>query len=109
MLLIMNGHKIETAQDGFQGVDKALMTLPDVALIDIGLPGQNGYEVAKAIRAGRGGDKIVLIALSGYGQIEDKQRALNAGFDDHLTKPADNHDLFTILNDLKKYSRSGAE
>jgi len=109
MLLMMNGHKIETAEDGLQGVDKALMTLPDVALIDIGLPGLNGYEVAKAIRAGRGGDKIVLIALTGYGQIEDKQRALNAGFDDHLTKPADDHDLFTIINDLEKYSRSVAE
>jgi len=109
MLLIMNGHKVETAPDGFAGVDKALMMLPDVALIDIGLPGQNGYEVAKAIRAGRGGDRIVLIALTGYGQIEDKQRALNAGFDDHLTKASDEDVLFTVLNDLEKYSRSPAE
>jgi len=60
-------------------------------------------------RAGRGGDKIVLIALTSYGQIEDKQRALNAGFDDHLTKASDEDVLFTVLNDLEKYSRSPAE
>jgi len=107
VLLMMNGHKIETAEDGFQGVTKALTMLPDVALIDIGLPVLNGYEVAKAIRAGPGGDKIVLIALTGYGQSEDKQRAYLAGFDDHLTKRADWVDLFAILNNLEKYNRVG--
>ena len=103
LLLMKHGHNIQTAGDGFQGVEKALAMLPDVALIDIGLPVLNGYEVAKAIRAGPGGDKIVLIALTGYGQAEDKQRALNAGFNVHLTKPVDDYDLFGILNDLEKY------
>ena len=103
ILLKKNGHTVVTAKDGRDGVDKALLTLPDIALIDIGLPTLNGYEVAKAIRAGQGGDKIVLIALSGYGQAEDKERALNAGFDDHLTKPPDSNDLYAILRDLEKY------
>ena len=107
MLLMMHGHRIDTAEDGFQGVGRALETLPDVALIDIGLPVLNGYEVAKAIRAGAHGDKIVLIALTGYGQAEDKQRAMEAGFDDHLTKPATEVELFGILNDLEKYHRVG--
>lgn len=105
MLLRMSGHTIQTAEDGLRGVEKALEMLPDVALIDIGLPVLNGYEVAKAIRAGIGGDKIVLIALSGYGQIEDKILAFSAGFDDHLTKPADISDLLTLLKDFEKYHR----
>jgi len=109
LLLRMSGHSIETAENGLQGVEKALEMLPDVALIDIGLPVLNGYEVAKAIRAGQGGEKIVLIALSGYGQIEDKILAFNAGFDDHLTKPADISNLLILLKDFEKYRRvSGA-
>ena len=65
-------------------------------LLDIGLPGMNGYEVARQIRGDARTSKIVLIALTGYGQAEDKQRSRTAGFDYHLTKPVD-YDLLATL------------
>jgi CheY-like chemotaxis protein len=69
---------------------------PDVALIDIGLPGLDGYQVARALRAAEG-RRIRLIALTGYGQPEDRQRALDAGFDAHLVKPVDVDELARVL------------
>jgi CheY-like chemotaxis protein len=60
---------------------------PEVAVIDLGLPGLDGYEVARALRAGPGGKAITLIAVSGYGQAQDRQRSMEAGFDAHLVKP----------------------
>jgi CheY-like chemotaxis protein len=62
---------------------------PDVALLDIGLPGRDGYELARQLRRSQNGQRILLIALTGYGQEEDRRRTLEAGFDYHLTKPAD--------------------
>jgi len=106
MLLTMNGHTLEMAVDGREGVEKALACARDLCLIDIGLPIFNGYEVAKKIRAQSGGDKIVLIALTGYGKAEDKQKAHEAGFDDHLTKPVDAEYLIALLNNLEKYQRT---
>ena len=106
MLLTMNGHTLEMAVDGREGVEKALASARDLCLIDIGLPIFNGYEVAKKIRAQSGGDKIVLIALTGYGKAEDKQKAHEAGFDDHLTKPVDAEYLIALLNNLEKYQRT---
>jgi two-component system, sensor histidine kinase len=69
---------------------------PDLALIDLGLPGLDGYEVARHVRDELGGD-VVLIAVSGFGQPEDKRRALDAGFDEHITKPADVRDIESVL------------
>ncbi len=103
MLLTMNGHTVEQAVDGPEGIAKAFLTAPDVALIDIGLPILNGYEVAREIRSKPGGDKIVLVALSGYGQGEDKRAAAEAGFDHHLTKPVDAEELILLLNDLERF------
>ncbi|HKU71788.1 MAG TPA: response regulator, partial [Burkholderiales bacterium] len=89
ILLGLAGHEVHEAQDGPSGVETAARLKPDLALIDIGLPGIDGYEVARRIRATETerGARMRLIAISGYGQPEDRRRALQAGFDAHLTKP----------------------
>ena len=79
-----------------RGVAAALANRPQVALIDIGLPTMDGYEVAEKIRAELG-KKIFLIALTGYGQTNDRRRALEAGFDAHVTKPVDITELSALL------------
>ena len=85
-LLEAMGHDIAIAADGESGIQQALDYHPEVALIDIGLPGLDGFEVARRIRAAVG-PEMFLVALTGYGQPEDRARALAAGFDAHLTKP----------------------
>src|SRR5207247_9002872 len=88
-LLPLDRPEVVTAADGPAGVDAALRLRPDVALVDIGLPGLNGYEVARRIRATESGRAIKLIALTGYGQSEDMRMAREAGFDLHLVKPVE--------------------
>ena len=90
------GHKVEAAEDGKTGLEQLLAAPPEVALVDIGLPGMNGYEIARLARQHLG-DRVYLVALTGYGQSEDKEKALEAGFDVHLTKPADFVDLQNVL------------
>jgi len=87
LLLESLGHRVLAAADGHQGVAQALEHRPEVLLVDLGLPGLDGYEVARAIRASPGGKSAVLIAVTGYGQAEDRRRATEAGFDAHLVKP----------------------
>jgi signal transduction histidine kinase/ActR/RegA family two-component response regulator len=86
-ILEMEGHQVHEAGDGETGLEEAMRLRPDVALIDVGLPGLDGYEVARAIRR-RAGSAIRLVALTGYGQPEDRRHALAVGFDAHLVKPA---------------------
>lgn len=83
------GYPVCHAADGLQGVQMALAELPDVALVDIGLPGIDGYEVARRLRKDGHTRHIKLIALTGYGLAEDQRRVLEAGFDLHLVKPVD--------------------
>jgi len=109
MCLSMFGHRIELAEDGEEAIEKALKSHPDVAFIDIGLPKLNGYEVAQTIRKRPGGESIVLIALSGYGRAEDKARALEAGFDAHLTKPVNLETLTKILKQLEQFGRDAGK
>jgi signal transduction histidine kinase/CheY-like chemotaxis protein len=85
--LTQQGHEVHEAADGTAGVDLAARVEPDVALIDIGLPGIDGYEVARRIREAQNGRSIYLVAVTGYGQAEDRRRARDAGFDAHATKP----------------------
>jgi PAS domain S-box-containing protein len=93
--LTQEGHRVDTAADGLSGLARAETSCPDVALVDIGLPVMDGYEVARRIRTRDA--KMILIAITGYGQAEDRQRALEAGFDAHLTKPvAPDHLLDTL-------------
>jgi CheY-like chemotaxis protein len=88
-LLTLERHAVYMASDGPGGVDAALRLRPDVALIDIGLPGLDGYEVARRIRAAAPAHAIKLVALTGYGQGGDVLRAREAGFDLHLVKPVE--------------------
>jgi NO-binding membrane sensor protein with MHYT domain/ActR/RegA family two-component response regulator/two-component sensor histidine kinase len=85
-LLEREGHRVDAATDGASGLAALLALRPDIALIDIGLPGFDGYEVARRARAA--GVRSRLVAISGYGLAEDKKQAAEAGFDTHLTKPA---------------------
>jgi signal transduction histidine kinase/CheY-like chemotaxis protein len=101
-LLEIWGHQVELAENGPQGVEKAFSSRPDVALVDIGLPGLDGNEVARRIRSTLGPQQICLIAMTGYGQPEDRRRALQAGFDNYLIKPIDPARLATLLDDLRQ-------
>lgn len=89
MLLQFEGHEVHVAHDGAAAVEAAARLLPDVALLDIGMPTLNGYEAARRIRALPGGSRMLLIALTGWGKDEDRRSARDAGFDDHFTKPVD--------------------
>jgi CheY-like chemotaxis protein len=95
-LLLLAGHEVHAATDGPAGVSKILEVQPDVAFVDVGLPGFDGFEVARRVRAASPAP-ILLIAVSGYGQLDDKQRAWDAGFDNHLTKPVGLEDLVTSM------------
>ncbi len=98
LLLRAIGHDVRTAHDGMMAVQTAVEHKPDVVLLDIGLPILNGYEVAKRIRVESTLKNVVLIALTGYGQDADRQRALQAGFNHHLVKPARLEQLQQILS-----------
>jgi len=97
-LLQLAGHTVRTASDGVAGLQAALTQRPDIALVDIGLPLMDGYEVARRIRAAEaGGSRTLLVAVTGYGLPEDRERALQAGFDAHVVKPVDAQALEALL------------
>jgi two-component system CheB/CheR fusion protein len=100
MLLGIDGHEVLSAEDGERGLELILEHHPQIALLDIGLPEMNGYEVAAAVRA-RLGAPIKLIAMSGYGQPEDLRRSQEAGFNRHLIKPVDPGRLAVALRDIR--------
>jgi CheY-like chemotaxis protein len=91
------GHEVFDAADGPGAVAELSRCQPEVAIIDIGLPGYDGYEVARHVRRADGGDAVYLIALTGYGQPQDKQRAEDAGFDLHIVKPVDLDRLTEVI------------
>jgi two-component system, chemotaxis family, CheB/CheR fusion protein len=97
MLLKMSGHQVYVALDGTEALELVRQHRPDVGVIDLGMPGLSGYEVARRIRAEAWGSATMLIALTGWGQEEDRRRALAAGFDHHLTKPVDPDQLQQML------------
>ncbi|WP_290659820.1 ATP-binding protein [Aquabacterium sp.] len=100
MLLSLQGHQVRSAGDGMTALHLAGEFLPELILLDIGLPKLNGYEVAKLIRQQPWGANMLLVAVTGWGQAQDKQSANEAGFDRHLTKPVDPQDLMSILRDI---------
>jgi len=99
-VLKLGGHETRLAYDGSAALDAARAFQPQVILCDIGLPGMDGYEVAQQLRAQPQFKQARLIALSGYGQHEDRRRAKEAGFDYHLTKPVDPHALAALLDSV---------
>ena len=98
-MLSLDGHEVHEAGDGATGIAIARAHAPDVALIDIALPDVDGYEVARRLRAGENGMRMKLIAVTGFGQPEDERRALEAGFDAHLTKPVRLEQLARAISD----------
>jgi signal transduction histidine kinase/integral membrane sensor domain MASE1/ActR/RegA family two-component response regulator len=96
-LLRRRGHETHIARDGNQGLERARAMQPDVVLLDIGLPGLDGFEVARQLRGQADADGMLLVAVSGYGQEADRRRAREAGFDHHLVKPVELGELGRIL------------
>jgi two-component system CheB/CheR fusion protein len=99
-LIAILGHEVEQAHDGRAALEAALRCTPDLVLLDLGMPGMSGYEVARRLRADGGTAATVLIALTGYGTDKDRQATREAGFDGHLVKPIDFHALEAILASL---------
>jgi len=97
LVLELKGHEVRTAANGFAAVDLASVFVPDVAFVDLGLPGLDGYEVARRLRQQPTCRHTLVVALSGYGREDDKQRAREAGFDHHLTKPVDPSAIEALL------------
>jgi CheY-like chemotaxis protein len=98
MLLRMDGHEVRVAYAGKQALDVASSGfLPDVAILDLGLPDIDGYELARRLRHDRKLHRLTLVALTGWGQDEHKQRARESGFDHHLTKPVDPDRLMALI------------
>jgi PAS domain S-box-containing protein len=101
VLLRLAGHEVDTAHDGLAALSCAVRSRPEVVLLDIGLPGMNGYDVAKEIRSSAGCDGIRLVAMTGYGQEEDRRHAIEAGFDAHFVKPLSVDDIAEIISQLR--------
>jgi CheY-like chemotaxis protein len=98
MLLELAGHEVRVAHHGRAALSLAQAFRPDVALLDIGMPDLSGYEVAQELRREPWGRGIQLIALTGWGQEKDRQQALEAGFNQHLTKPIDPDQLEALIS-----------
>ena len=96
-LLNLAGHEVHEAADGPGGLEAALRLRPDVALVDVGLPGFDGYELARRVRSSAG-PFIYLVALTGYGQPDDRRQAMEAGFDAHLVKPVNPDALLAAIH-----------
>jgi signal transduction histidine kinase len=97
ILLRLWGHHVDVAHDGSSALVSAVENKPEVVFLDIGLPGMDGYEVARRMREQRGGPALILIALTGMGREEDRRRAMEAGFDRHVTKPVPPETLQSIV------------
>jgi CheY-like chemotaxis protein len=101
LLLKLTAHDVRTAHDGEEALQLAASDRPDVVLLDIGMPKLNGYRVAEQIRREEWGRSMSLIALTGWGQVADRERSKAAGFDHHLTKPVDPEHLRRLLADVR--------
>jgi two-component system CheB/CheR fusion protein len=105
MVLRLWGHEVRVVRDGPAALQAVGQERPDVVLLDIGMPGMDGYEVAKRLRAQAAMKKALLIALTGYGQDEDRWRSREAGFDFHLVKPVSSEELRRVLSTLPENGR----
>ena len=101
MLLDLEGHEVRAASDGASALDIARSWLPQIALLDIGMPGMSGYEVARGIRSSDEGKAMILVALSGWGQPQDRAKAVESGFNAHVAKPIGFDDLRKLIARLR--------
>jgi CheY-like chemotaxis protein len=113
MLVGLRGHETAVAHDGPEALTMLAAFTPHLVICDIGLPGLDGYEIARRVRAvetARGGGRTALVSLTGWGSDEDKHRSLEAGFDLHLTKPIDPKEVEALLDrTCKAFCAPGAE
>jgi signal transduction histidine kinase len=109
LLVETAGHSARTAYDGHQALDLASAFAPDVLLLDLGVPGLNGFEIARRIRRQPWGKTVALIAVTGWGQEQDRRRTAEAGFDAHLIKPVGQADLLRALRACGKTTRPNSE
>ena len=108
-LLRMRGHEVCIAHDGVRAVEDAATLSPDLILLDIGLPGMNGFEAARRIRERRTDRRFMLVALTGWSQDDDRRRSREAGFDAHLVKPVAIEDIEALLGRLPQTGESGSD
>src|SRR5262245_33324682 len=101
ILLESLGHRVAAVPDGAQALSSIAAVLPDIALIDVGLPDISGYEVARKIRNLPGGGEMILVALTGFAADEDRDAARDAGFDHHLAKPVEVDQIIALLQTVK--------
>jgi CheY-like chemotaxis protein len=101
MLLRLQGHEVRVAYSGVAALEMTKTYRPDVVFLDIGMPGMDGYEVARRLRQQPGLEEVVLAALTGWGQQEDRRRTAEAGFNHHLVKPPEPQTLEGLLADMK--------
>jgi CheY-like chemotaxis protein len=94
------GSQTQVAHDGLRAVQQASSFQPDLILLDIGLPKMNGYEVCRAIRGTPGGRDVLIVAMTGWGQEEDRRRSSEAGFDGHMVKPIEHTALLRLLETM---------
>jgi signal transduction histidine kinase len=108
LLATLGPYEVEVVHQGSTALAKAEEFRPDVVLLDIGMPGMNGYEVARELRRSTAGAGMLLVAVTGYGQEEDRRRAREAGFDEHLVKPPSQDGILRLLNHPKLNGRPAA-
>jgi DNA-binding response OmpR family regulator len=108
LLLTAAGHVVETASDGQKGLDLICQRKPDLAIVDVGLPLLNGFEIARSVRDRPELAAVYLIALTGYGQSSDSIAALEAGFNEHWVKPIDPDRLPELLRSQKAHAQHDA-
>jgi CheY-like chemotaxis protein len=97
LMLRVAGHEVHAVYDGAQAVAIAAAARPEVVVLDLGMPGVDGYEACRRIREQPEGNGITIIAVSGWGQPQDRKRSRSAGFDRHLVKPVDPHELLQAV------------
>jgi len=106
-MLQMLGHEVETAMDGLEAVEKALQFQPDAIVLDVGMPKLDGLEAARRIRKLPGASSFILIAITGWGNEDNKRETAEAGFDVHLVKPVDPTAIVNVLDKIDE-TKAGA-
>jgi CheY-like chemotaxis protein len=104
-LLRKLGHEVETVENGAEALDKLDSFMPEIIFSDISMPGMTGYELARRLRARSDTAGLLLVAMTGYGQAADRDKALEAGFDEHLVKPVDVQQLQRLFQERSQVAQ----